>query len=50
MIISNKHGMYKLPQNLAKEMSQKSQKFIELKPRAQSYYQHKNFANTSKNL
>ena len=50
MIISNKHGMYELPQNLAKEMSQKSQKFIELKPRAQSYYQNKNFANTSKNL
>ena len=59
-IISNKHGIYKLPHELANEsrlkmsgnqkMSGKSQNFIELQPGAQFSSQNERFVNTSKNF
>ena len=60
MIISNKHGIYKLPHRLPNdlrlrllgnwEISGKSQNFIELLPSDQSSSKNENFVNTSKNL
>ena len=59
-IVSNKHGIYKLPHELLNELrlrtlgnqeiSRKSQNFIELYPSAQSSSQNENCVSTRKKL
>ena len=60
MIITYKHGIYKLPLELSnnlrlrflgnQEISGKSQNFIEWQPSAQFFYQNEDFVNISKKL
>ena len=60
VIISNKHGVYELPNELSNdlslrilrnwEMSGKSYNFIELQPSAQSFSQNENFVSINKKL
>ena len=50
-IISNKHDMYELPNELPNDLrlgnTVKSQNFIELRPGAHLYSQNENFINTT---